>query len=152
MEAADGFAGRVVVGLFSPLNSGRAIALQAEPRPPSSHPAAETQGHQPGRLRRGPAPTWEPHGLIHGRGDRGLAGRPRTTPDGQPCCAPLAILTALTLCAMFRLALCQIEGLIGSIIGLLGLELRVPDHSTLSRWAKTLEVPRRGGKPPLALK
>ncbi len=48
---------------------------------------------------------------------------------------------------MFRLALCQIEGLIGSIIGLLGLELRVPDHSTLSRWAKTLEVPRRGGKP-----
>ncbi len=43
---------------------------------------------------------------------------------------------------MFRLALRQTEGLIGSIIGLLGLELRVPDHSTLSRRAKTLEVPR----------
>ena len=52
---------------------------------------------------------------------------------------------------MFRLALRQAEGLIGSIIGLLGLELRVPDHSTLSRRAKTLEVPRpqprRDGEP-----
>ena len=52
---------------------------------------------------------------------------------------------------MFRLALRQTEGLIGSIIGLLGLELRVPDHSTLSRRAKTLEVsrlrPRRNGEP-----
>ncbi len=43
---------------------------------------------------------------------------------------------------MFHLVLRQTESLIGSIIGLLGLELRVPDHSTLSRRAKTLEVPR----------
>jgi hypothetical protein len=34
------------------------------------------------------------------------------------------------------------EGLIGSIIRLLGLTLAVPDHSTLSRRAKTLDVPR----------
>ncbi len=51
-------------------------------------------------------------------------------------------MTALTLRAVFRLALRQTEGLIGSIIGLLGLALAVPDHSTLSRRAKTLEVPR----------
>jgi hypothetical protein len=44
--------------------------------------------------------------------------------------------------AVFRLAPRQTEGLIGSIIGLLGLALRVPDHSTLSRRAATLEVPR----------
>ena len=43
---------------------------------------------------------------------------------------------------MFRLALRQTEGLIGSIIGLLGLDLSVPDHTTLSRRAETLEVPR----------
>jgi len=43
---------------------------------------------------------------------------------------------------VFRPALRQTESLIGSIVGLLGLELRVPDHSTLSRRAKTLEVPR----------
>jgi len=54
----------------------------------------------------------------------------------------LAILTGLTLRAVFRLALRQTEGLIGSFIHLLGLALAVPDHSTLSRRAKTLEVPR----------
>jgi len=54
----------------------------------------------------------------------------------------LAILTALTLRAVFRLALRQTEGLIGSIVQLLGLTLAVPDHSTLSRRAATLEVPR----------
>ncbi len=43
---------------------------------------------------------------------------------------------------MFRLALRQTEGLIGSAIRLLGLDLAVPDHSTLSRRAETLEVPR----------
>ncbi len=67
---------------------------------------------------------------------------PRTTPGGQPWYSPLAILTALTLRAVFRLALRQTEGLIGSIIGLPGLALAVPDHSTLSRRAATLEVPR----------
>lgn len=67
---------------------------------------------------------------------------PRTTPGGQPWYSPLAILTALTLRAVFRLALRQTEGLIGSILRLLGLELAVPDHTTLSRRAETLEVPR----------
>ncbi|MDB5403905.1 MAG: hypothetical protein QOF70_4186 [Acetobacteraceae bacterium] len=54
---------------------------------------------------------------------------PRTTRGGQPWYSPLAILTALTLKAVFRLALRQTEGLIGSIINLLGLTLAVPDHS-----------------------
>jgi hypothetical protein len=63
-------------------------------------------------------------------------------PGGQACYSSLAILTALTLCTVFRLALRQTEGMIGSIIGLLGLALTVPDHSTLSRRAATLQVPR----------
>jgi hypothetical protein len=67
---------------------------------------------------------------------------PRTTPGGQPHYSSLAITTALTLKAVFRLALRQTEGLIGSIIRLLGLDLRVPDHTTLSRRAESLEVPR----------
>jgi hypothetical protein len=67
---------------------------------------------------------------------------PRTTPGGQPHYSSLAITTALTLKAVFRLALRQTEGLIGSIIRLLGLALSVPDHTTLSRRAETLEVPR----------
>jgi hypothetical protein len=59
-------------------------------------------------------------------------------------------MTALTLRVIFRLALRQTEGLIGSIIGLLGLDLAIPDHSTLSRRAETLQVfprPRSGTEP-----
>ena len=79
-------------------------------------------------------------------------GAPRTTPGGQPSYSDLAIATALTLRAVFRLALRQTEGLIGSIIHLLGLELAVPDHSTLSRRAETLELPRpRPGSEPVHL-
>ena len=48
----------------------------------------------------------------------------------------------LTLRTVFHLALRQTEGLIGSIIDLLGLPLAVPDHSTLSRRAETLDVPQ----------
>src|SRR3954452_8981164 len=70
------------------------------------------------------------------------AAEPRTTRGGQPWYSALAILTALTLRAVFRLAYRQTEGLIGSVLHLLGLELAVPDHSTLSRRAETLEVPR----------
>src|SRR5215212_4555243 len=70
------------------------------------------------------------------------AAEPRTTRGGQPWYSALAILTALTLRAVFRLALRQTEGLIGSVIHLLGLALRVPDHTTLSRRSATLEVPR----------
>src|SRR4029450_11594576 len=66
----------------------------------------------------------------------------RTTPGGQPYYSDLAITTALALKAVFRLALRQTEGLIGSVIRLLGLDLSVPDHTTLSRRAETLEVPR----------
>jgi transposase len=70
------------------------------------------------------------------------AAEPRTTRGGQPWYSALAILTALTLRAVFRLAYRQAEGLIGSVVGLLGLALRVPDHTTLSRRAATLEVPQ----------
>src|ERR671911_1195322 len=80
------------------------------------------------------------------------AAEPRTTRGGQPCYSALAILTALTLRAVFRLAYRQAEGLIGSVVGLLGLALRVPDHTTLSRRAATLEVPRpRSGPGPMHL-
>src|SRR5215212_1051927 len=80
------------------------------------------------------------------------AAEPRTTRGGQPRYSALAITTALTLRAVFRLALRQTEGLIGSIIGLLGLDLPVPDHTTLSRRAETLELPRpRPGSEPVHL-
>ncbi len=71
---------------------------------------------------------------------------------GQAKYSDLAIATALTLRAVFRLALRQTEGLIGSILQLLCLDLAVPDHSTLSRRAETLEVPQpKAGREPVHL-
>ncbi|MBV9516437.1 MAG: IS5 family transposase [Mycobacteriaceae bacterium] len=52
--------------------------------------------------------------------------------------------------AEYDAALRQTEGLIGSIVRLLGLDLAIPDHSTLSRRAETLQVfpgPRSGTEP-----
>jgi DDE family transposase len=78
---------------------------------------------------------------------------PRTTRGGQSRYSVLAIKTALTLRAVFRLALRQTEGLIGSILRLLGIDLALPDHSTLSRRAETLEVriPCRSSRGPVHL-
>src|SRR3954447_11963977 len=77
---------------------------------------------------------------------------PRTSRGGQPFYSNLAIATALTLRAVFRWALRQTEGLIGSILQLLALDLPVPDHSTLSRRAEMLEVPQpRAGSEPVHL-
>src|SRR4051794_35480842 len=77
---------------------------------------------------------------------------PRTSRGGQPSYSDLAIATTLTLRGVFRLALRQTEGLIGSVLQLLGLDLPVPDHSTRSRRAETLAVPRpKAGRVPLHL-
>src|SRR4051812_38287507 len=54
---------------------------------------------------------------------------PRIGRGGQPRYSSLAIMTALTLRAVFRWALRQTEGLVGSILALLGLDLAMPDHS-----------------------
>src|SRR4028118_1391489 len=59
------------------------------------------------------------------------AAEPRTTRGGQPWYSALAILTALTLRAVFRLAFLQTEGLIGSVIGLLGPTLGGARQPTL---------------------
>ena len=74
----------------------------------------------------------------------GWKAQPRTTPGSQRHYSDLAIETALTLRAVFRLALRQSEGLIGSIMCLLDIDLPVPDHTTLSRRASALPVDGHG--------
>ncbi|WP_455178506.1 IS5 family transposase [Azospirillum melinis] len=68
---------------------------------------------------------------------------PRTTRGGQPNHSDLAITTASMLRAVFHLALRQTEGLIGCILQLLGLDLPVPDHSTIARRARTVALPSK---------
>ena len=139
--------GRARPGRFPSAFRGSPLAVQGKRRSAPSHPT-EAPGHQLGRVRCRPAGPRQPDGVVSPEAvavDR----RPRTGRARQPCSAALAVATALTLRAVFRLALRQTEGLIGSVVKLLGLDLPVPDHSTLSRWAETLEVRgrERGARP-----
>ena len=64
----------------------------------------------------------------------------RTSRGGQWRYSDLAIETCLTLRTTYRLALRQTQGLMGSIGTLMGLDIRVPDYSTLSRRANGLSI------------
>ena len=105
--------------------------------PRQQHKVTNWPAYEAGLRQRGSLTVWFTDEAV-----AAWAAAPRTTRGGQPFYSPLAILTALTLRAVFRLAYRQAEGLIGSIISLLGLTLRVPDHTTLSRRSSTLAVPR----------
>src|SRR5690349_18958265 len=122
----------------------KANAARRHRIPRQRHRVTNWAAYEAGLRQRGSLTVWFTDAAV-----AAWRAEPRTTRGGQPWHSPLAILTALTLRAVFRLALRQTEGLIGSILRLLGLELAVPDHSTLSRRAETLEVPRTksGGEP-----
>ncbi len=60
---------------------------------------------------------------------------------GQRQYSNLAILTSLTLRLVFHLPLRQTEGFVGSLLRLMGLDLKAPDHSTLSCRGEHVEVP-----------
>ena len=78
----------------------------------------------------------------------------RSTPGGQPLYADLAIEAVLTLRLVFHLALRQAAGLAASVLRLLGLDLPVPDHTTLSQRGRAFagRQPRaRAGTGPLQL-
>ena len=57
----------------------------------------------------------------------------RSTPGGQAIYSDLAIEMVLMLRTVFHLALRHAEAFAGSVLRLLGLDLCVPDHTTLSR-------------------
>jgi hypothetical protein len=59
---------------------------------------------------------------------------------GQPKYSNLAIETALTLRLVYHLPLRQTEGFVTSIFDLMGLDLDVPDYTTLSRRGKTMKI------------
>ena len=115
--------------------------------PRQRHGVTNWPAYEAGLRSRGSLTVWFTEDAIEG-----WRAAPRTTRGGQPSYSDLAIATALTLRAVFHLALRQTEGLIASILQLLGIDLAVPDHTTLSRRAETLEVPRpRGAQAPLHL-
>ncbi len=64
----------------------------------------------------------------------------RTGKAGQARFTDLAIQASLTLRTVFKLGLRQTEGLMGSVIALMELPLKAPDHTTISRRSATLTV------------
>src|SRR5919202_1467913 len=115
--------------------------------PRQQHRVTNWPAYEAGLRSRGSLTVWFTEDAIEG-----WRGAPRTTRGGEASYLKPAIATALTLRAVFHLALCQAEGLIASVLRLLGLDLPVPDHTTLSRRAETLEVPRpKAGSAPVHL-
>lgn len=66
----------------------------------------------------------------------------RTTQGGQQKYSDLAIEICLTLGVVYKQPLRQTQGFMRSIATLLGVEIAVPDFSTLSRRGNGLNVPR----------
>ena len=78
----------------------------------------------------------------------------RTSRGGQRRYSDLAIETCLMLRTAYHLGLRQTQGLMGSIGTLMGLDIRVPDYSTLSRRANGVsiaQVMRQAGSVPIHL-
>ncbi|OJF98214.1 IS5 family transposase [Pararhizobium antarcticum] len=73
----------------------------------------------------------------------GWAAPRRKNRGGQPRYSDLAIESALTLGLVFGLRLRQAEGFLASLLQMMGLALAVPDHTTLSRRARTCRSPNR---------
>jgi len=75
----------------------------------------------------------------------------RKTRGGQPLYSDLAIETTPMLGMVFGLRLRQSEGFLNSVLEMMALDLPVPDHTTLSRRARTWK-PSAGssGRQPVA--
>ena len=91
-----------------------------------------------GLCRRGDLTLWLDEAAI-----TGWRAALRTPPGGQARSSDLAIELVLTLRLAFQLALRQAEGFVGSALRLLGVELSIPDHTTLSRRGRGF-----AGRPP----
>ena len=68
-------------------------------------------------------------------------GRPQHKRGAPRRYSDLAITTALTLRLVFHLPLRQAEGFVRSLLAVMDLDLEAPDHTTLSRRNKTVDVP-----------
>ena len=64
----------------------------------------------------------------------------RRTRGGQARFSDLAIETVLLVATVFRLPLRQAEGFVRSLMVMMGLDLAVPDHTTLARRRRTLPI------------
>ena len=101
--------------------------------PKMRHCVTNWREYEAGLRRRGSLTMWVTDEAL-----AAWAAAPRATPGGQAVYSDSAIQTCLMLRAAFKLPLRQAEGLMLSVVELLGCALAVPDHSTVSRRAAKL--------------
>lgn len=100
-------------------------------------------------VKRGSLTLWVDESAIADWHHHQRSGKP-----GKPCTySDLAITCMATLQAVYHLPLRATQGLLHSVMQLLGVELEVPDYTTLCRRRRTLEVslPVRARQPALHL-
>ena len=118
----------------------RAHAFQTQRCSPSSGTVAEFRvknwsEYEAGLRQRGSITFWTSEAAISGW----LPPR-RTTPGGQSRYSDLAIETSFLCGIVFHQPLRRTEGLMSSLLQLMGLDLPVPDHTTLSRRCSSLSL------------
>ena len=85
---------------------------------------------------------WKPDDVDYRGSRRGMAC-PATGKRGvNRVYSAIAIETSLALRLVFHQPLCQTEGLLRSIADVLGINIAIPDHTTLSRRGGGLTVCR----------
>ena len=121
---------------------------RVHPKYKTRYRVANWREYERGLVERGDVTVWLSPDAI-----KGWKAKPSGRRGAQPKFSDLAIETALTLRLVFHLPLRQAEGFLGSIFKLMGVDLEVPDHTTLSRRSASLDVSltRRKGKGPIDL-
>jgi IS5 family transposase len=120
------------------------IEAQRHHIPKARHRVRNWPDYDRGLVRRGDIRVWLSEDAI-----AGWRAACRTTPGGQRRFSNLAIETTLMLGAVMRLPLRQTEGFVCSLLEIMRISLPVPDHTTLARRRRTVDVyddrwPRKG--------
>lgn len=108
-------------------------AAQRHKIPPQKFKVKNWPNYEAGLRQRGSVTFWISEEAI-----AGWSAPLRTTPGGQLRYSDLAIETSLMCGLVFNQPLRQTEGLMRSLLQLMGLDLPVPDHTTLSRRCASL--------------
>lgn len=110
---------------------GRGINSRVHPKYKTHYRVTNWSAYDQALVQRGDIALWIMPEAIKAWKPRAarIRGAPRKYSD-------LAIETALTLRLVFQLPLRQAEGLLRSLLELMGLNLDAPDHTTLSRRSK----------------
>src|SRR3954467_5086192 len=112
------------------------------PIPKMTFKVTNWSAYEAGLRRRGSLTLWVSDEAI-----AAWRAAPRKTPGGQARYSETAIETALMVRLVFHQPLRQTEGLLGSLLHLMGVDLPVPDHTTISRRAARLTPALRTALP-----